>query len=179
MLDPALREALLIALSAMLLAGAWSKARNFPVWVATVAAYALMPERAATGAGLIILALELIAGLLLIVPTAGIAGAVASLTVLAISTVAVVINLMRGRRDIRCGCGGIGAEQRLSWPLVARNCILLAATYATTLTVTARDLLFADHLVALATAVGLAGLYAAANNVMANQPRLKSMRSSG
>lgn len=43
--------------------------------------------------------------------------------------IAVTINLVRGRRNISCGCFGVSDQDRISWALVARNgvlCILAA-----------------------------------------------------
>lgn len=37
---------------------------------------------------------------------------------------AVAVNLLRGRRDISCGCLGLQHDQRLSWSLVMRNATL-------------------------------------------------------
>ncbi|HLZ63166.1 MAG TPA: MauE/DoxX family redox-associated membrane protein, partial [Ktedonosporobacter sp.] len=38
------------------------------------------------------------------------------------------INLARGRRDLSCHCGGALGDHRISWWLVGRNALLLAAT---------------------------------------------------
>jgi Methylamine utilisation protein MauE len=38
---------------------------------------------------------------------------------------AIALNLMRGRRELRCGCFGSGGHSRLSWALVARNTLLV------------------------------------------------------
>lgn len=40
----------------------------------------------------------------------------------------VMANLLRGRRDIVCGCFGPKQEQRLGWTIVARNFVLILLT---------------------------------------------------
>ncbi|WP_409176901.1 MauE/DoxX family redox-associated membrane protein [Brevibacillus fortis] len=44
---------------------------------------------------------------------------------LLIYTLAISINLLRGRRNISCGCGGIAGNHHLSWLLVLRNVIFI------------------------------------------------------
>jgi hypothetical protein len=39
---------------------------------------------------------------------------------------AVAINLLRGRRDISCGCFGVREGEKISWDLVVRNVFLCA-----------------------------------------------------
>lgn len=48
-----------------------------------------------------------------------------SITLVIMYTSAIIINLLRGRRDISCGCGGIVGNDLLSWWLVLRNMFLL------------------------------------------------------
>jgi hypothetical protein len=39
---------------------------------------------------------------------------------------AVAINLLRGRRDVSCGCFGVREDEKISWGLVGRNICLSA-----------------------------------------------------
>ena len=85
--------------------------------------------RLAPGSGSFALARSLVAlevGLVfgLVAPwTAATASLVAAL-VLAGYALAIGVNLVRGRSEIECGCGGAG--ERLRWRLVARNALLVA-----------------------------------------------------
>lgn len=36
-------------------------------------------------------------------------------------SVAILVNLLRGRKEISCGCGGVLGNHKLSWMLVVRN----------------------------------------------------------
>lgn len=69
---------------------------------------------------------EIVAAVGLVVPVGQRAGAVLGFILLSIVTTGVVINLLRGRRDIDCGCVWGRAPSGLSWPLVARNGAFLA-----------------------------------------------------
>ena len=60
---------------------------------------------------------------LLIPMSRGYAGWSAAL-LLVVFTLAVAINLFRGRREIDCGCFSSELKQRLSWWLVVRNVVL-------------------------------------------------------
>lgn len=47
---------------------------------------------------------------------------------LVIFSCAIIMNLVRGRRDLSCHCAGVLGEHRISWWLVGRNTFLLAGT---------------------------------------------------
>lgn len=69
---------------------------------------------------------EIVIGLLLFslqLSNVAIAGAMG---LMVIFTVAITINLLRGRKDISCGCGGVMGNHKISWWLVVRNgCVSL------------------------------------------------------
>ncbi|MEJ8548725.1 MauE/DoxX family redox-associated membrane protein [Brevibacillus borstelensis] len=44
---------------------------------------------------------------------------------LAIYSLAIVVNLLRGRKEISCGCGGAAGDHPISWFLVLRNFLLI------------------------------------------------------
>ena len=62
--------------------------------------------------------------------------AFASAALFAAYTGAIAINLQRGRIHIDCGCGMArlaGRDQQLSWGLVVRNTLLMAAALVATM----------------------------------------------
>ena len=75
-------------------------------------------------------------------------------------TAAIGINLVRGRRDFDCGCGGPAAT-RLHPGLLARNGLLIATALGAALPTTGRAWHLADAFTALAATLVLAGLWAA------------------
>lgn len=52
---------------------------------------------------------------------------VAAVVMFGIYSVAIGVNLLRGRREISCGCGGVAGDQPISRWLVLRNLLLMTA----------------------------------------------------
>lgn len=176
MIDPILYRALLAALAMILLAGAISKLRDVHAWFGAVEQYGLISSHLIRHVGILILAAEFAGGSLLLWPPTRAAGAMVAVLLLVIVTGAVIVNLRRGRADIRCGCGGIGSDQRLSRALVVRNLVLLACASLLQFPELPRVLSSADQVFSVAGALVLAGLYATANQVLATEPRLSQLR---
>jgi hypothetical protein len=154
MVDPLLQWVVALGLALVFGSAAWHK-RSAPAhFRAQVAAYRVLPPvllRPAAGA---LPWIELATALgLLIVPLRPAAG-VAAATLLLTYGAAMLINLLRGRTDIDCGCGG--QAQPLSRTLVVRNLILAAGAGTLILPATPRqmslgDLLLLPGLLALLT----------------------------
>lgn len=94
---------------------------------------------------------ELVAGLglisgFLLVPTT-----VLACVLFVAFSVAISVNLVRGRHDLSCHCGGALGEHRISWWLVGRNSLFIAGLVV--LLVTPVDLLTVDVLVHRSSAV--------------------------
>ncbi len=175
--DPVVTHLVAAALAIVLLVGAWQKLRDLAAFRAALEAYELLPVAVA---GLFAWALpvtEAVAGLALVIERTRIPGVMLAAGLLAVVTSAVVINLLRGRHGLSCGCGGIEDEQTLSWALVLRNGVLLALLALVSFAPATRALLWLDYLSVAAGACGLYGLYAMLNQLLANQPRLMRLRS--
>ncbi|WP_289141256.1 MauE/DoxX family redox-associated membrane protein [uncultured Brevibacillus sp.] len=69
--------------------------------------------------------IEHLAGMLLFFGLLQQIGAVLGGLLLILYSVAIAINLLRGRRDISCGCGGVAGNHPISWLLVLRNLLLM------------------------------------------------------
>ncbi len=176
-LDPTLPHMCAAALAIIFIGGAWHKLSDRDAFAMAVEQYRLVPE---SWSGAIAWGLplwELAAGGLLLVTAAREWGALLALALLLAVTAAVVANLLRGRSHIDCGCGGPEGGQHLSWGLVARNLLLAVMTWAAVAMETSRQLVWLDGLTVAAGTLGLYGLYAAANQLMANHPRLMKLRS--
>lgn len=172
--DPVLLRAIGAALSAVLLLGAWQKLREREVFIDAVAQYRLLPAAWVPAVATALPLLEAAAGLALLFAASRLVGVVLSLFVLAVVTGAVVTNLLRGRTEIDCGCGGPG--QRIGWGLVARNGVLAGAALAAAGEGSMRDLVWIDQLTLAGTTLALVGLYVAANQLLANHPLLQDLR---
>jgi hypothetical protein len=118
------------AVALILITGAAGKLLDRQDFALAVEAYELLPERLVPAFALGFPAAELAAGLLLAPGATRTVGIVVALAVLLAATSAVVVNLLRGRRVINCGCGGLSGRQPISWWLVARNALLAATVVA-------------------------------------------------
>lgn len=179
-LDPVFPHMCAALLAIVFLGGAWQKMRDPDGFFMAIEQYRLLPAAWSAPAGRGLLLLESAAGLLLLPLATRPFGAALALVVLVIVSAAVAINLLRGRREIDCGCGGPEGGQHLSWGLVLRNLLLLLAASMATVTDAGagivRDLVWLDRLTLVAGTLALYGLYAAANQLLANQPRLLKLR---
>lgn len=168
MFDPVPGHACAAALAILLLSSAWRKLADLAVFRATVELYDLLPA-AAVGAfaGLFPL-LEAAAGVVVVLRPDG-PWMLLPLAVLGLSTAAILINVLRGRSNLECGCGG-DSQPRLSWALVMRNGALLGGVLVAAAVDNGRPLVWVDFLSVAALTLALAGLYAALNQLLANQP---------
>lgn len=175
-LDPTLPHIFAALLAIVFLGGAWQKLRDMDGFAMAVEQYRLLPASWAPPAAWALLLAETCAGLLLLPLATRALGAMLALAVLAAVTLAVAVNLLRGRRAIDCGCGGPEGSQHLSWGLVLRNGLLVLAAGLSLVAEAPRDLVWLDGLTVVAGTLALYGLYAAANQLMANRPRLLKLR---
>jgi hypothetical protein len=84
---------------------------------------------------------------------------------------ALATNLLRGRRQIDCGCGlsgAAGGEQPLSWWLVARNVVLASLAGLASLPDSGRDLGIFDALTLAGAMLAAVLLYAGASQLIRN-----------
>lgn len=175
-LDPVITRACGAALSIILLVGAWQKLRDLSAFEAAVANYRLLPAFATRPASLSLASMEALGGAMLLWEGTRALGAAMALALLVIVTGAVAINLARGLRDIDCGCGGLSGEQALSWGLVARNVVLCLGVLAGCQEGAPRELVWIDYVTVCGATLALLGVYVAANQLMANRPRLAALR---
>lgn len=175
-LDPTLPHLCAALLAMVFLAGAWQKLQDMAALVMAIEQYRLLPTPMAVVAGWGLVAGEVFAGVLLLPLATRRIGVVLALVVLLVVTAAVAVNVLRGRRAIDCGCGGPDGGQHLSWGLVLRNGFLGLAALVVAGTPTARELVWLDGLTVLVGALALYGVYAAANQLMANHPRLSQLK---
>ncbi len=111
----------------ILIRAAIGKARDLAAFEGALDGYRLLPFWSLPAAKVGFPAAELfIAASLLIPPLRALAGYAAA-GLLVLFALAMAINLVRGRREIDCGCGGPDARQTLSWDLVVRNLVIAAA----------------------------------------------------
>jgi hypothetical protein len=175
-LDPILAHIAAATLAVVLVVGAGHKLADRDAFAGALAQYRLLPEPLVAPLAWLLPLAELLAGALLLPVATRAYGAAAAVLLLAVVTGAVVVNLLRGRTHIDCGCGGPEGRQHLSWLLVARNALLVVLALAAGMAALARELVWLDALTVATGTVGLYLLYAAGNQLLANAPRLSELR---
>ncbi len=124
--DPVVTAACSAAAALVLLLSVAPKLREPDRFHAAVDAYRLVPAAWSRAVALAYVGIEAMAVVLLALMPLQPASALAAIVVAGVATGAVAINLLRGRRDIRCGCGGVDDSMPLSGGLLWRNAALLA-----------------------------------------------------
>jgi hypothetical protein len=99
--------------------------------------------------------------------------AIAAVSLLALYTAAICVNLARGRRDIDCGCFAASARVPLSNWLVLRNVILIVAACTLLLPVRARTLIWVDGLTVATALITMSLLWAAGQRLAHTGPTLR------
>ncbi|CDM25933.1 Methylamine utilization protein MauE [Castellaniella defragrans 65Phen] len=175
--DPVIAYAALAVLAALFWLGALHKLRNFAGFEAAVAGYRLMPAVLQRPFALAFIAAEVLAGGLLLLPAARTAGILTALAVLAAASLGVAVNLLRGRTDIDCGCGGLSqAPTSLSWWVVLRNgllAVLALLAWPQAGGPSPRDLVWLDGITFFGMSLALIGLYLAFNQLLASHLEMR------
>lgn len=157
----------------------WHKLSAREAFIVIVDDYRLLPRSAAPLATIMIMGLEaLVLAGLCFVATARPA-AILAMVLLGIYASAIGINLVRGHRDIDCGCtgpaGGGQGRHRLSPWLLVRNVGLIVLGAVVIMPTSARELLWLDTAgIAAGAAVALL-VYWTADQLTANRPLLDRM----
>lgn len=108
-------------LAFLFLSTAWSKRKTMAEHIGIVRDYQILPARLAEPFAKAETYVELALGALLLLGLFQPIVVTGCVMMLLIYTVAIVINLRRGRTEMSCGCGGIAGQHQLSWKLVLRN----------------------------------------------------------
>jgi len=176
-LDPILVLAANYCVALLFLFSGLAKLTAFRVFRATLADYALLPERLVTPAAVLLTGLELGLALAACLPPSAAAAMYLAASLLLLYAGAIGINLQRGRRDIDCGCTGPATRQLLSGWLLLRNVCIAALALVGAAVPGPRSLGTADAVLIGLSILGAMALYAAVNQLMANAPRLDALDS--
>lgn len=128
---------------------------------AAVRSYDLLPDLAVRAVAIGLPPAETIVGLMLLsgflFPWSGFIAA----SLFGLFVGAVTVNLLRGKRDVACGCFGPEDEELLSWSIVVRNSLLAGMAVAGSLDRTGiGQFSTQEKLATLGVALGLLGLAA-------------------
>jgi Methylamine utilisation protein MauE len=142
MIDPVLM--LLIALGGSVLFGtaAFHKLRSPAAFGAALADYHVVPGAVAPAAATALVLLETAVACGLLWGRARPVCATVGAALLLLYASAIALNLLRGRRDLDCGCGSQGTA--IGWWMVARNALLAALLLIARLPAATRELSLGD-----------------------------------
>ena len=174
LLDPALGIALRLGLALVFARAALHKLRDPQGFALSFAGYRLLPE---TWVGPFARGVPLVeCGVALALLLGSRIGVPAALALLGAYTLAIGLNLARGRRDIDCGCAGPAGGQPLSGALVLRNLGLILLALLSGLPAELRALLWIDGVTIAGLGCGVALLHAATDVALANSAWVTRLR---
>lgn len=163
--DPALQLIGRAALSLLFGAAAVHKLRDARAFREALEAYDLLPRVWTVPGGAVLIAAEVGVAAALWLPRVAPAAALAGAALLVLYGGAIGVNLLRGRRDLDCGCGGPAGRQPISGALVVRNGVFAAVAVMSGMPVIPRPLLWVDGVTVVAGLATVALLYVAAEGL--------------
>ena len=176
-IDPVVGASLCGSFALLFAVAGAHKLRAPAAFAETLAGYRLLPAGLVGPASLLLPALECLVAAALLVPASRAAAAVAGAALLAGYAAAMAINLLRGRRQLDCGCLGPRGGGVISTALVARN-VLMALVLASM--GAARCSVYALGWLDIGTVLGAvcmaALLYAATSGLIQTAGRLRPER---
>lgn len=175
-LDPVAAIALSLLLSYVLVDAGLHKLRDPLRYGAVIDDYRLLPSGSGARLALPLGLVEVGIGAVLLLPTVREPGLVAALCLIAAYSSAIAVNLLRGRRDIDCGCGAPDQAQHLSPALLLRNGLLLAVAAVLFAAPAAAPAHWSGWVFALLCGAVGALLYASSNTLLANARLLERLR---
>lgn len=113
-----------VFLGTLFLSTGMSKWKKMQEHIAIVKEYRILPASSIPLFVRAEIAVELLTGVLLFLGMFQTFGASLASLLLILYSFAIALNLIRGRREISCGCGGVAGNHRISWLLVVRNLLL-------------------------------------------------------
>ncbi len=172
--DPVTVGAMVGALALIRFAAAWHKVSERDVFVGALQAYRLLPPGAAPALARVLPGIEIGLGIGILLPAGRQAALLAAAALLAVYAAAMTINLLRGRREIDCGCGGEGHP--LSWGLVGRNLVLIGIALLISGPTRERDLEWLDMVTLLGGVLAFYALYLLIDELLRQFARIAQVR---
>jgi hypothetical protein len=180
-IDPLIVKVISIGFGLLLLNAARHKLSDRKSFMATLGDYQLMPATVLKPAVWLIIGSECVLGCAWFAASAESAAVAACATSLLLTgyTLAIAINLLRGRVYVSCGCGlsnSAADGQSLSWGLVLRNILLVLIALLAALPGSTRALGVFDIATLIATLPAMVLLYIAATQLMTNSAAIGAWR---
>ena len=172
--DPVAVGAVVGALALVLFAAAWHKLAQGEVFAAALQAYELVPVNAVLAVARALPVVEVALGIGVLVPLTRQPALIAFAALMLLYAGAMGVNLIRGRRQIDCGCGG--EAHPLSWGLVLRNAVLAALALAVSGPTSQRGFEWLDGVTLVAGVLAFYGLYLLFDELLRQSSRLGQLR---
>ena len=173
--DPVIQLSAALTLGYVFVLAGLHKCRAPAEFATTLANYKILPEGLVRQSVYLLPVGELITGAALLIPATAQFAAGSAAVLLCLYIVAISVNLLRGRRNINCGCGGPSQRQTLSEWMLARNGLLLLLAFIVGSGGQTRALLWLDWLVImLATGMGCL-FYNITNQLLENRDLLQTL----
>lgn len=167
LIDPLLQLLSALCLSALFATAALHKWRKPLHFQGVLGQYKLLPRAWVSSVAQLIPLLEIMLAVLLLINFTQRSASVVALLLLVFYSIAIAINLARGRTEIDCGCGD--AATGLSHSLLVRNALLMMLPALILLPSSVRELGVLDVLIALLGTAVLGLCYISWNQLLANQ----------
>lgn len=175
-IDPAVDFTLRGLLCLLLVVSSAHKLRDVPAFATTVDQYEILPGAWARTFAWILASFEAALGAALLLPAPRSVAGLAVAALIGVYSLAIGVNLARGRRDIDCGCLGPAHGQELSEWLLVRNGLVIVAALTLTLPASGRALNWVDGFSVTAAGATFALLFTAANQLLSQWPRMRALR---
>ena len=174
MIDPLTVLVLSASLALLFFTAAKHKLHSPGRFRAQLAAYELVPSAILPSLARAIPLAEMAVFFLILMPFTRTWAAVLASGLLTSYTVAMAMNMLRGRDDIDCGCGG--QQQILSYWLLLRNAVLIIGCLLLIIPSTDRALVWADFILLTLMLAVLCCAYLLVEQLVRNQTFSKSRR---
>jgi len=174
MIDPVFNWIVALALIQLFASAAWHKARDISGFSQIIASYQILPNTSKPSAALSIIAIEVIAAALIMIPSTRTTGAVLVAALLLGYALVMAINLLRNRRLLDCGCHFGQKKQSISWLLVVRNIAIATLTLLLFLPMQTRAMNIFDLGIVLFGLSLSSMIYVIANELSRNHELLKN-----
>ena len=173
--DPGIQLIAALILSYVFVLAGLHKCKAPAEFATTLANYRILPEGLNRQCVYLFPVAEIMTGIALLIPATLPAAALSARILLCIYIAAIAVNLLRGRRNIDCGCGGPAQKQTISEWMIVRNGILLLLAFIAGSQAEARALLWFDWLIIIMATVMGCLFYNIINQLLVNKDLLKAL----
>ena len=176
MIDPLITLVISVSLALLFFMAARHKMSSPRHFQAQLAAYELLPVPVLPLASKLLPAAEMAIVFLILIPYTRAFAAFLAVLLLSAYALAMAINLLRGRSNIDCGCGG--QPQALSYWLLLRNAVLVAGASMLMVPASDRTMVWGDTLLLVLMTAVLAMIYLLVEQLVRNNSVLTNRSSS-